>query len=52
VVYLLIDHDRYLKARESPLERFVTARPPQVRLVWRSGPEPSAMEIYEVLPTK
>jgi hypothetical protein len=51
VVYLLIDHDRYLKARESPLERFVAARPTQVRLVWRSGHEPSAVEIYEVLPT-
>jgi hypothetical protein len=50
VAYLLVDEDRYLNAPPSPLQRFVTAVPDRLRLVWRSEPEPPAAAIYEVLP--
>jgi hypothetical protein len=50
VAYLLIDHDRYLRAPAGPLSRFVAERPQNVREVWSSDPAGPAVAIYEVLP--
>jgi hypothetical protein len=43
--YLLIDRQRYAGAPRSPLERFVKARPFDVRKVWEAG----EITVYEVL---